>query len=172
MKDAWRGIAAAGLASALSYGFWLNWDEGGPEWGAGLFFGFLVLAPSVRGTLRRLGLVISSIATYRGAVWVAEELYTDAWWPDVAAFALAGAGGAAALTLAASFVLTVQPQTRSFLFGVLTGALAGPFFSLAFRSPDESLSGHVTLLLGFAVWQVGYTLAHKLRPWAPSSTYE
>ncbi len=169
MRDASRAIAAAGLASGLSYAFWLICDDFGPQWGAGLFFGVLVLAPSAGGVLRRVALVVSSLATYRAAFWVAETLYSDAVLPDLALLSVVGAGGAAVLALAASGVLRRPPHWRSFFLGMLAGGLAGPSFNFALRSPDGSPIGHIALLLGFAIWQVGYTAAHRLRPWVSTA---
>ena len=163
MKTLSKPIAVAALSGFLSYVACLLVESGGTDWGAGLLFGVLVLAPSAKGAVRRLALVGSSMVVYRGAVELAVELYGDRSWPSLAACGLAGILGAVALPLAASVILWQRPQGRPIALGALVGAVSGLVFGVGLQLPDAFL--HVTYPLGFATWQVGYAMVHRLPGW-------
>jgi len=169
MPVAWRGVAAAAVSGALSYATCFVGDGVGTHWGAGLMFGLLVLAPGAHEAGRRALLVALSMAVYRAAVWIAQDLYVDTALPAVAACALAGAAGALALPPGAGALLGTRPGARAVALGAACGAGAGVLIGASVVAPDESLVQKLLLLSGFVTWQVGYTAAHRLRPWARST---
>jgi hypothetical protein len=169
MPVAWRGIAAAAVSGALSYASCFVGNGVGTDWGAGLWFGALVLAPGARGPGRRALLVALSVAVYRAAVWMAQGLYVDVSWPAVTSCALAGAAGALALPPGASALLGARAGGRAVALGTACGAGAGVLIGASVVAPDESLVQKLLLLAGFVAWQVGYAAAHRLRPWSGSA---
>lgn len=163
MRDATRALALAAVSGGVSYAACFLPDGFGARWGAGIVFGALVLAPSLRGTRDRIAALVLSTAVYRAAVWLAQELHVAASWPAVVACALAGAAGAIALSLAASAALHSQTTARARAGAAAIGAGAGALIGLGIDAPDEALIQRLLLLAGFVAWQVGYTAAHRLR---------
>jgi hypothetical protein len=168
-----RALLVAAFAGLLSYlacrlpeplgGF-------GTDWGAGLIFGALALAPLAplapqgRSWARRAGLVAASALVYRGAVWLAVELAAEHRWPEVAACALAGALGAPLLAFAARPLLGGRSHLGDHLFALIAGAAGGALIGVATMGSDESwLRFDLPLLAGFVVWQVGWAAAHGPR---------
>jgi hypothetical protein len=154
----------AALSGLLSYAACYVPDQGA-RWGAGAAFGLLVLAPSQRDLPRFVALVALSVAVYRVAVWLAVWLVTDTPVPPVAACGLAGVLGAVALSLGAGVVLGSAPRRGARVRAAAWGAVGGVLIGVAVDAPDEALAQSLLLLAGFVVWQVGYTVSHRLAPW-------
>lgn len=164
------GVALAALSGVLSYGACFVGDGLGTDWGAGVLFGLLVLAPSQRAAAGRLALLVAlSTAVYRAAVFIAHGLYVDASWPAVLACALAGMAGALALSLGSGAVLGTHADRRTTALAAVWGAGAGALIGASVTAPDESWIQKLLLLSGFVAWQVGYAAAHRLQPWRRSA---
>jgi hypothetical protein len=159
-----RSIALAALSGSLSYAA-CHVPDWGTQWGAGVAFGLLVLGPTQRSAARFLALAALSVAVYRAAVWLAVQLVSDTPVPAVAACAFAGVLGAAALSLGASAVTRAGIDRGAAARAAAWGALGGALIGFAVNAPDGSLAQIGPLLAGFVVWQVGYTVSHRLAPW-------
>lgn len=127
------------------------------QWGAGLFYGLLVLAPWARTTAQRLALLISSALVYRGAVTLAVALADQ--WGGLAACTAAGFVGAVALGGVLAVSLRTIPTFAVAMRAAGAGTLGGFVFGLQFPLGSASLLEEPAILLGFAVWQIGFTLA-------------
>lgn len=169
MTGARRGVAFAVLSGALSTVACLAGD-GGTRWGAGVVFGLLVLGPTAREASRFLALAVLSASVYRVAVWVAVRLAMDTPVPALAACAIAGTGGAVALSLGAGVVAGTGAARAATVRAALWGTAAGVAIGVAVEAPDQSLAQHLWLLAGFVAWQVGYTVSHRLAPWRRGSS--
>jgi hypothetical protein len=159
------GVAAlAGLASYLVGRLPEPWGAVGIDWGAGLLFGALVLAPQGRSWIRRAGLLAASALVYRGAVWLAVALAAEGDWPEVLACALAGALGAPLLAFAAGPLLGRRARPGRHLAALIAGAAGGALIGVATLGPDEELLRlDLPMLAGYVVWQVGWAAAHGAR---------
>ena len=166
MGDAARSRIAAAISGILSYAACLVTEGLGARWGAGLVFGALVLAPSRRETRDRVVAIALSAAVYRAAFWLADRLHVDASWPVVVACALAGVLGAVALSIGSSVAFRTRADARATAWAAAAGAVAGAVIGVGIEAPDESLAQRLLLLTGFVAWQLGYTVAHRLRPWS------
>ncbi len=164
-------LLAAALSGALSYGAAVlpePYVDVGLTWGAGLFFGVLVLAPKTRSWWRRAALVVVSTLVYRGAVWLATELVVEASWSELYACLAAGAVAAPLLRLATRPLLGGPSSLRAHLLALGAGAAGGALIGLAVgASAEEILRLHLPLLAGYLAWQVGYAWAYGPRPAAP-----
>jgi hypothetical protein len=159
-----RHLLAAGLAGVLSYlACRLPAPFGGlgTNWGPGLIFGVLVLAPRGRSWARRALLLEASALIYFGAVWLAVDLAAERHWSEVAACALVGALAAPILALAARPFLALRSRLGDHLLALLAGAAGGAAIGIAAMGGDDRwLSFDLPLLAGFLVWQVGWAAAH------------
>jgi hypothetical protein len=130
-------------------------------WGAGILYGSFVLVPSARSRAQGALLLASSLVIYRAAVWVAMTLVEEGW-SGLGSCTLAGLAGAAAL----GAVVYAQRHSRP-TFSQLTrlagvGAGGGFLFDLSSPLAEASLPVEPAFLLGYVVWQVGFTLAARL----------
>lgn len=156
--------AVAGLLSYLVCRLPESYGGVGINWGAGLIFGALALAPQGRSWARRAGMVVASALVYRGAVWLAVELAAERHWPEIAACALAGGLAAPLLAFAAQPLLARRPRLAGHLLGLIAGAVGGALIGVATIGPDDQvLRFDLPLLAGFVVWQVGWAAAHGAR---------
>lgn len=163
----------AALSGAVSYAACFLPDFGvdgfGTRWGAGLVFGVLVLAPSLRATRERVVAILLSTAVYRAAVALADQLHVAAGWHAVLACAFAGASGAIALSIGSRAALRLASGARETALAAIAGAGAGVLIGLCIDAPDESRWQRLLLFAGFVAWQVGYTAALRLRPWSSTA---
>lgn len=161
-------LLAAALSGALSYAAALlpePYLDLGLEWGAGFFFGVLVLAPRVQSWWRRVALVLVSTLVYRGAVWLATELVVETSWSELTACLAAGALAAPLLRLATRPLLGDRSSMRGHLLALAAGAAGGALIGVAIAAPDgDLLRLHLPLLAGYLTWQVGYAWAHGAQP--------
>ena len=166
-----RHLMVAAVAGLLSYLACLlpeSYGGVGTNWGAGLIFGALVLAPQGRSWARRAGLVVASVLVYRGAVWVAVELASEHRWPEITACALAGVLAAPLLAFAVQPLLARRPRLTAHLLALIAGAAGGALIGFATSGPDDQvLRFHLPLLAGYVVWQVGWAAAYGPRSAGP-----
>jgi hypothetical protein len=159
-----RRVLVAALSGVLSYLLFLlpePYRGGAMEWGAGLVFGALVLAPAGRSWERRAGLLLASALVYRGAVWAAVELATDLGWAEIAACGLAGALAAPLLALASRPLLDGPSRLADHLAALAAGAVGGALVGVAMSGSDERwLHLDLPLLAGLLTWQVGWAASH------------
>jgi len=160
-----RGLLlGAALSGALSYLAAIlpePYVDLGLTWGAGFFFGVLVLAPRARSWWRRAALVLASTLIYRGAVWFATELVVEASWSELLACLAAGTLAAPLLRLATRPLLGDRSSMGGRLLALAAGAAGGALIGVAIAAPDgELLRLHLPLLAGFLTWQVGYAWAY------------
>jgi hypothetical protein len=157
-------LLAAAASGILSYAAGVvpePFSGHGLFWGAGLFFGALVLAPGARAWWRRIALVAVSVLVYRVAVWFAMALVTTSDWPEVAACAAAGAVAAPVLRLVTRLFQGGRPRLRPHLLAAAAGAGGGLLIGVAMGSGEEDLLRlHLSLLAGYLVWQLGYAATH------------
>ena len=161
--------AVAGLLSFLACLLPEAFGGVGTNWGAGVIFGALALAPQGRSWARRTGLFLASVLVYRGAVWVAVALAAERHWPEIAACALAGVVAAPLLAAGAQLLLARRPRLTSHVLGLIAGAVGGALIGFAASGPDDQiLRFHLPLLAGFVVWQVGWAAAYGPRSAGPT----
>ncbi len=168
MSDVRRGIALAALSGALSYAVCFLIEGAGPRWGAGILFGLLVLGPTQRRAGRFAGLAVLSIAVYRAAVWVAQQLHAESRVPAALACALAGAAGAIGLALGTAAIAKTPAALRGTALAAVLGAASGALIGLAVDVPEGSPALHPLLFAGYVGWQVGYCASHRLPSWSPT----
>ncbi len=153
--------AASGVLSYLAGVLPEPYDGLGLNWGAGLLFGALVLAPGARGWWHRIAAVIVSALVYRAAVWLATTLVVETPWPEVAACLAAGALAAPVLRLATQPLLGGRSSLGRHLAALAAGAAGGALIGVAVTGSNEgTLALHLPLLAGYLVWQFGYAAAH------------
>ena len=156
--------AVAGLISFLACLLPESFGGVGTNWGAGVIFGLLVLAPQGRSWARRAGLFLASVLVYRGAVWLAVALAAERHWSEIAACALAGVLAAPLLAFGAQLLLAGRPRLTAHLLALIAGAAGGALTGFAASGPDDQvLRFHLPLLAGFVVWQVGWAAAYGPR---------
>jgi hypothetical protein len=168
LSDARRGIAVAALSGVLSYAVCFLVEGAGVRWGAGIVFGLLVLGPSQRRAGRFAGLAMLSIAVYRAAVWIAQQLHTEGGVAAVLACALAGAAGAVVLALGTAAIGKTPAALRATALGAVLGAASGALIGFAVDLPEGSLALHPLVFAGYVGWQVGYLVSHELPSWSPT----
>lgn len=166
-RPAIRHLLVAAVSALLSY-LLTQTPEGytriGTDWGPGLVFGVLALAPAVRSWWRRAGLVAASALIYRGAVEIATWLAAGQRWPEVGACALAGGLAAPVLALVALPLAGRRSGGGRHLLALAFGAAGGALIGFAVSgSDDQLLHFHLPLAAGYLVWQVGWTAAHGPR---------
>jgi hypothetical protein len=166
----WTGVAAALVSGVLSWAAIFLPESAGTRWGAGVLFGLLVLAPTRRDPAQRVALIAVSALVYRIAVWIAQELHTEAGWPGVVACALAGVAGVLMLAFGASAASRTLPSLREIAKAALPGVAGGALIGLAVGATDESIAQHALLIGGYVTWQVGYAAAHRLAPFSRAAT--
>jgi hypothetical protein len=136
-------------------------NEIGMLWGAGVLYGSFVLVPSARSRTQGALLLASSLVIYRAAVWVAITLVEDGW--GLGSFTLAGLAGAAALGAVVYALRQSRPTFSQLTQLAGVGAAGGTLFGLGIAVGEEaSLADHAAVILGYVVWQVGFTLAARL----------
>lgn len=165
MSNTSNGLLLALASGLLSWAATFLPESIGLRWGAGVIFGLVVLAPSRRETTQRIAWVALSAVAYRAAVWLAQELHTEADWPAVASCALAGIAGVGVVSLGTSAVARARADLHALARAALPGVLAGVLIGLAVEADDASIAQHALLAAGYVTWQVGYTAAHRLTPW-------
>jgi hypothetical protein len=157
-------LLLAAISGVLSYAaLRFGEDSGGlaVDWGAGLLFGILVLAPQGRSWWRRAALVVASALVYRGAVWLAVELASEREWSEVLACLLAGALAAPLLALLTLPLLGGRLRSGPTLLALVAGTAGGALIGLATAGGDDQvLRFDLPLLAGYLIWQVGYTAAY------------
>jgi hypothetical protein len=162
-----RDLLAAAIAGVLSYLLVLlpeDYRSYGVDWGAGVVFGALVLAPAVRSWWRRAGLVVASALVYRGAVGLAVLLAAGSSWPEVAACVAAGAVAAPVLALVALPLAGRRSSLGRHQLALAAGAVGGALIGIAVSGSDELvLRFDLPLAAGYLAWQVGWAAAHG--PW-------
>lgn len=162
-----RHLAIAAVAGLLSYLVCRlpePFGGHGTEWGAGLIFGALALAPQGRSWARRAWLVVASALVYRGAVWLAVELVAEGSWHEILACAFVGALAAPILGLAAGPLLARRSSLVRHLLAAGAGAAGGALIGISLGADERFLTLDLPLLAGFVVWQVGWAAAHGPKP--------
>ena len=129
----------------------------------GLLFGVFILMPLVKQTphrfIRRVSLVLFSIAAWYVAVSVGFQALPWAKQSPVLSCGLSGSAGALILAAASRYIVPIQIDLASVLTALLVAFLGGCVIGLAVAQTRASAAGESLYLFGFVLWQASVAIS-------------
>ena len=133
----------------------------------GLLFGVFILLPLARPSahrgIRRVALIIGSVAAWYAAVSIGIQVLRVAAQSPVLSCGFSGCIGVAILAATSRYIIPVPIDPVSALNALLVAFLGGCVIGLAVAQPRASLVGEGLYLIGFVFWQtsVAFVLFRK-----------
>ena len=129
----------------------------------GLLFGVFILMPLVKPTphrlIRRIGLVLLSVAAWYVAVSIGFQVLPWAKQSPVLSCGVSGSAGVLILAVASRTIAAVPIDFASLLTALGVAFLGGCLIGLAVAQPRASVVGESLYLFGFVFWQTGVAIS-------------